>query len=228
MQMVDGVYSHGELKGIYARWYVPEPRIYRGVPAFFVDRDGVLIEEKNYLCRPEDVFFESGVEKCLLELNQAGVPVIIVTNQSGIGRGYYGWEDFIKVQKYIYDKLGNYGVRIDACVACPYHREAKGMYCHSNHFYRKPNTGMIEWAAETSGIDLYSSWIVGDKLSDLQAGKRAGLGGLAHVLTGHGEGQRAKVIEYFRDVSNAYLFENLYEAAATFLKSRDTNAVREG
>lgn len=217
--MIEGLYNEGEMAGIFACWYIPNPNIFAGKPALYIDRDGVIVEETNYLCRPEDVSFIPGVVDAIFKINQVGIPVIIVTNQAGIGRGYYGWQDFIKVQEYISEKLKQEGAHFDACIACPYHLEAKEPYRCTNHFFRKPNPGMIIWPARTAGIDLKSSWIVGDKLSDLQAGERAGLGGLAHVMTGHGKSHRLKVIQWFRDKPNLHLFKDLCEAIEVFFNS---------
>lgn len=214
--MIEGLHTTGEMSGIFARWYIENPNIYAGSPAFFVDRDGVIVEETNYLSRPEDVILIPGVSAALLKLNRAGVPVVIITNQAGIGRGYYGWEDFLKVQVNIYEKLQHEKVHIDACIACPYHPEALEPYCCVEHFYRKPNPGMLLWSAETAGIDLKRSWIVGDKLSDLQAGERAGLGSLAHVMTGYGRSHRIKVLEWAKDNFSFQQFQDIYEAVDVF------------
>lgn len=216
--MFDGLAAERDPSGVYARWNTGKPEIFAGKPALFIDRDGVLVEETNYLHRPEDVSLIPGVGHALSKLNQARIPVIIVTNQAGIGRGYYGWKEFIRVQNDIYYKLKTSGAHIDACVACPYHSEGLAPYRYSGHFFRKPNPGMLLWAAQTSGINLNSSWIVGDKLSDLQAGEKAGLAGLAHVLTGHGAAHRPKVLEWAKGRPNILAVQNLCEAIDSFLQ----------
>lgn len=216
--MFEGLHTCGELDGIFARWYVSVPGIFKGKPALFLDRDGVIIEEKNYLCRPEEVSFIPGVAEAIRKINQTEIPVIIVTNQSGIGRGYYGWEDFIRVQEHIYDKLEQEGARIDACIACPYHPDAKEPYKHENHYFRKPNPGMVLWPNQIVPLDLQSSWIVGDTLSDLEVGEMAGLGVKAHVMTGHGRFNYPRVIEWARDKPSVRLFETICDAIKYFQK----------
>lgn len=152
--------------------------------AMFFDRDGVIVEEVGYLHEPEKVVYLPGAREGILRLNQAGIPVVVVTNQAGIGRGYYGWEAFESVQNRIDADLAALGGRIDAVWAC-------GVY--PEHPYRKPNPGMLTAAAGEMGLTLHSSWLVGDKVCDLEAAIRAGLGGAIHVRTGHGAGHRDRV-----------------------------------
>ncbi len=218
--MLEGIYKNGALLGIYARWYAGCPMGFAGRPALFIDRDGVLVEETNYLCRPEDVSLIPGAGPAITKLNRAGLPVVIVTNQSGIGRRFYAWEDFIEVQRCIYQKLKEDGAHIDACIACPYHPDAREPYRYDGHFFRKPNPGMILWAAGTAGINLELSWIVGDTLADLQAGEKAGLGGLAHVMTGYGKYQRPAVLAWSKGRENFKPFQDLGQAVEAFLLLR--------
>jgi D-glycero-D-manno-heptose 1,7-bisphosphate phosphatase len=214
--MLKGFHKNGALLGIYARWYAGCPTGFAGRPALFIDRDGVLVEEINYLCRPEDVSLMPGAGPSIAKLNRAGFPVVIVTNQSGIGRRFYTWKDFIEVQLCIYQKLKEDGAHIDACIACPYHPDAREPYRRDGHYFRKPNPGMIVWAAGTAGINLGLSWIVGDTLADLQAGEKAGVGGLAHVMTGHGKCQRPSVIAWSKGKEIFKPFQDLSQAADAF------------
>lgn len=216
--MIEGLHGEGPMAGIFARWHTPRPGIFAGRPAFFMDRDGVIVEEKNYLHSPEDISLIPGIGAALLKLNRAGIPVIIVTNQAGIGRGYYGWDQFVAVQDHIYQRLGREGAHVDACVACPFHPEAREPYISADHYFRKPNPGMILWPAEACALDLKRSWIAGDNLSDLQAGERAGLGGLAHVLTGHGMSIRSAVIEWAGDSPLFRQFPDACSTVEAFLK----------
>lgn len=178
--------------GIYARFY-SEANVFNGSPALFIDRDGVLVEEANYLGRVEDVAFIQGSPEAVSIFNAARVPVVVVTNQSGIGRGYFGWDEFEVVQDFIVSSLASRGGRLDAVIACPYHEEGQGKYREANHPYRKPNPGMMLLAGSVMGLDIARSWMVGDKVSDMAAATAAGLAGAVHVVTGHGEKDRGSL-----------------------------------
>jgi D-glycero-D-manno-heptose 1,7-bisphosphate phosphatase len=163
----------------------------RGGAALFLDRDGVLVEETNYLCRVEDVRVIAGASGIVAQANRRNIPVVIVTNQAGIGRGYYGWVEFAAVQGAIFAALAQGGARVDAVYACAHHAEGKGIYAHPDHPGRKPNPGMLLRAAADLDLDLSASWLVGDNVTDIDAAKRAGLAGAMLVETGHGERNEA-------------------------------------
>jgi len=158
--------------------------------ALFLDRDGVIVEEVNYLHRPHDAKLIEGAAAVIAEANRSAVPVILATNQSGIGRGYYGWSEFQETQDAVVALLAESGAALDAVLACPHHAEAEPPYRHARHPCRKPEPGMLLKAAESLNLDLHRSWIVGDRASDLEAGRAAGLSGGLHVLTGHGREDR--------------------------------------
>ncbi len=124
--------------------------------------------------------------------NQRSVPVIMVTNQSGIGRGYYGWAEFKSVQDAIVALLASEDARIDAVYACAHHPQAEGDLAHPDHPARKPNPGMLLQAASALTLDLKSSWLVGDKADDIEAAKRAGIAGALLVATGYGNAERQR------------------------------------
>ncbi len=165
-------------------------------PALFLDRDGVVVEETDYLSRPEDVRLIPGAAELIAAANRCRVPVILVTNQSGIGRGYYGWDAFAAVQRTILERLEMSRAFVDAVYACPHHADGIAPYRHPDHPARKPNPGMLLRAETALGLDLASSWLVGDRAGDLDAGRRARLAGGVHVLTGHGsdKGERAAAL----------------------------------
>ncbi len=117
-----------------------------------------------------------------------------MTNQAGIGRGYYGWSEFGIVQDAILAALSAEGARIDAVYACPHHPNGQGTFLHADHPGRKPNPGMLLQAATDLSLDLGKSWLVGDKLSDIEAAERAGLEGALHVITGHGAAERQEIV----------------------------------
>jgi len=162
----------------------------RGGAALFLDRDGVVVEDTDYLCRAEDVVIVAGAAAVIAAANRQGIAVVLVTNQAGIGRGYYDWDDFLAVQKAIASGLAAQGARLDAVYACPHHPAGTGAFLHRDHPGRKPNPGMILRAAEDLALDLPNSWLVGDKTSDIEAAKRARLAGAMLVMTGYGESQR--------------------------------------
>ncbi len=168
---------------------------YRGRPALFLDRDGVLVEEIGYLHRPEEVRLIPGAAALIAAANRAGLPAVLVTNQAGIGRGTYGWAEFQATQERISADLAAGGAALDMVLACPFHAEAAPPYRHPAHPCRKPRPGMILRAAARLGLDLADSWIVGDRASDLEAGRAAGLAGGAQVLTGHGAAERDAALE---------------------------------
>jgi D-glycero-D-manno-heptose 1,7-bisphosphate phosphatase len=155
-------------------------------PALFLDRDGVLVEEVLYLHRVEDVAIIPGAAETIAAANRRDIAVVIVTNQAGIARGYYGWKEFEAVQQAIFSGLRRSGALVDAVLACPHHPHGMDPYKHPAHPARKPQPGMLLRAAELLGIALELSWTVGDKASDLLAGRAAGLRGGLLVMTGHG------------------------------------------
>jgi D-glycero-D-manno-heptose 1,7-bisphosphate phosphatase len=161
----------------------------RGGPALFLDRDGVVVEEVDYLCRVEDIAVIPGAADVIGAANRLGIPVALVTNQSGIGQGRYGWDDFMAVQEAIVALLGAESARLDAIYACPHHPNGKGKFLHPDHPARKPNPGMILRAAADLDLDLRMSWLVGDKTVDIEAARRAGLAGALQVMTGYGAAQ---------------------------------------
>ncbi len=154
-------------------------------PAIFLDRDGTLNEEVDFLSDPELLVLIPGAAAAVARLNALGVPVVVVTNQSGIGRGKYGWQDFAAVMERMESLLALENAWINAVYASPHHQHAQGEYAVADHPERKPNPGMLLRAAEEHGLDLSRSWMVGDKALDLEAGRRAGCK-VALVRTGYG------------------------------------------
>ena len=160
-----------------------------GGPALFLDRDEVVVEEVDYLCKVEDVRLVPGAADVVGAANRQNIPVVLVTNQAGIGRGLYGWAEFVAVQDAIIGMLETQGAQLDAVYACPHHPNGKGGFLHPDHPARKPNPGMILRAASNLSLDLQSSWLVGDKTIDVEAARRAGLAGAMQVMTGYGAAQ---------------------------------------
>lgn len=161
-------------------------------PAVFLDRDGTINVEKEYLHLIEDFAFIPGVPEAIRALKTAGYLVIVVTNQSGVARGYYALDDVAALHGHIQKQLAATGTRIDAFYTCPHHpTEGVGDYrCDCD--CRKGAPGMLLQAADEHDIDLGRSYIVGDKLADIEAGERAGCEPLL-VLTGYGRTEAARL-----------------------------------
>ncbi len=164
-----------------------------GRPALFLDRDGAVVEETEYLCRIEDIVMIPGAAGVITAANKRGIAAVLVTNQAGIGRGYYGWAEFQAVQHAIVSALAAQGARLDAVYACAHHPEGRDGFAHPNHPARKPNPGMLLQAASDLALDLRKSWLVGDKAIDVEAAKRGGIAGAMQVATGHGIAERRRV-----------------------------------
>lgn len=153
--------------------------------AIFIDRDGTLNEEVEYLSRPEDAVLTPGAAAALARVNAQGIPVVVVTNQAGIAKGKYDWEAYEAVAARIDALLKAEGARVDATYVCPFHEDGIGDFRVEDHPDRKPNPGMLLRASQDLALDLERSWMVGDKPIDLEAGRRAGCR-TALVLTGYG------------------------------------------
>lgn len=163
----------------------------RRAPALFVDRDGTVIEDPGYIADPDKVSLIAGAASTLRRFRERGYALVLVTNQSGIGRGLYAWTDYDAVAARFRELLAGEGVVFDAELACG-HSPEEGAACG----WRKPGPGMVLAAAERLELDLAASVIAGDKLSDLAAGAAAGIPRLVHVATGQGAAERARVLAW--------------------------------
>jgi D-glycero-D-manno-heptose 1,7-bisphosphate phosphatase len=152
-------------------------RNFAGRPALFLDRDGVIVDDTHYLGRAEDVRMIAGAADAIARCNGLGTPVVLVTNQSGIARGRYDWAAFAAVQAALTAALARAGARLDAVFACAHHADGRPPLNIADHPWRKPNPGMIVAAGERMKLDLAHSWIIGDQVSDVAAGRAAGLAG---------------------------------------------------
>ncbi len=145
-------------------------------PALFLDRDGVINVEKNYVYQVKDFEFINGIfEVCRVATNR-NMLIVVVTNQAGIGRGFYSEAQFKKLTEWMKGQFEEAGVPIAAVYFCPYHpKYGIGSY-RKDSFDRKPNPGMFFRAQDDLGIDLSRSIMIGDKSSDIAAAKAAGVG----------------------------------------------------
>jgi len=180
--------------------------------AVFLDRDGTINQEVEYLDDPQELRLIPGAAEAIRLLNEAGVPAIVVTNQAGVGRGYFLEARVKAIHQQLAKELAMHGAYLDAIYYCPHHPD-EGCAC------RKPNPGMLKRAAEEHGIDLGQSFIVGDKVSDLEAGCRAGCRTVL-VLTGYG----AEAQEAFKrsDFQPDFTARDLLEAARWILSQQGT------
>jgi len=131
--------------------------------ALFLDRDGTLIEDVGYIGEPDLVRVLPGAASALIEFQRAGYLLIVISNQSGIGRGFITEEQYRLVHERILADLAHQGVTLAEAYYCPHHPDAQ---CHC----RKPSTHFLLRAADTFNLDLHQSWMIGDKLSDVEAG----------------------------------------------------------
>ncbi|MGH6945699.1 MAG: D-glycero-alpha-D-manno-heptose-1,7-bisphosphate 7-phosphatase [Kiloniellales bacterium] len=197
---------------------LPPDRVpgFAGKPALFLDRDGVVVEDVGYLHRPGDLHLLSGAADLLARAAERGLPRVLVTNQSGIGRGLYDWSDFRLIQRAILEALEEAapGAGFDLVLACPFHAEAKPPYRHPNHPFRKPNPGMLLHAGRLFGLDLARSWIVGDRALDLAAGRAAGLAGGLLIVGAADNGEQDAVERLARPDFEVRVGESLAAALA--------------
>ena len=161
----------------------------------FLDRDGVIVEDTHYLGHAKDVQMLTGAGEAIARCNKLGIPLIVVSNQSGIARGLYDWSGFAAVQGAIAGALAKAGARFDVVFACAHHADGKPPLNVADHPWRKPNPGMIVAAAERMRLDRARSWIAGDGASDLAAGRAAGLAGGVLISTRADEAERASAIQ---------------------------------
>ena len=173
--------------------------------AVFLDRDGTIVEDPGFLHEPEKVRLLAGAASAIRRLNQAGYPVVVVSNQSGIARGRYTVADYDAVQRRLVDLLAKEGAHLDGAYYCPHYPSVTGP-CPC----RKPGTKLFRDAAADLGLDLTRSWFVGDRFSDVQPA--AELGGRAILVAtgesagaggGHATAARAQGIPVVADLNAA-------------------------
>ena len=154
-------------------------------PASFLDRDGEINVEREYVHRIEDFELLPGVVDALVRLQQAGYALVVVTNQGGIGLGMYTEDDMHALHAHLRAQLAEAGVRLDGIYHCPHHPRSPRPEMRGPCECRKPQPGMIRRAAQELGLDLARSFLVGDKVDDVRAGRAAGVGRNYLVRSGH-------------------------------------------
>jgi D-glycero-D-manno-heptose 1,7-bisphosphate phosphatase len=151
----------------------------------FLDRDGVINTEVDYLHRVADFAFVPGTVAALAALQAAGWALVVVTNQSGIARGRYGEADYQRLTAHLRAELASHGVALDAVLHCPHLPDAPVSAYRAVCDCRKPAPGLLLRAARELALDLPASVMVGDKGSDMAAGRAAGVGRCVLVRSGH-------------------------------------------
>ncbi|SCY21294.1 D-alpha,beta-D-heptose 1,7-bisphosphate phosphatase [Nitrosospira sp. Nl5] len=154
-------------------------------PALFLDRDGVINAEKNYVNRIEDFEFVDGIFDLCRSAVAAGMAIVVVTNQAGIGRGYYSEAQFLSVTEWMVSRFAEEGIVIGGVYYCPYHPEHGIGGYKADSFDRKPNPGMILRARDELGLSLERSILVGDKASDIAAARAASVGRAVLLAPSH-------------------------------------------
>jgi D-glycero-D-manno-heptose 1,7-bisphosphate phosphatase len=179
--------------------------------AVFLDRDGVVIEEVGYLSDVSQLRFTPHSAQAVRLLNETKMKVIMITNQSGVARGYFSEGAISEIHQEMGKQLSAEKAFIDGIYYCPHHPEGTVERYAIQCDCRKPGLGLLTKAAEKHGIDLKHSYLVGDKLSDVECALQAGMTSIL-VLTGYGKNAMKKITEG-SSVKPIYIAKNLYEAA---------------
>jgi D-glycero-D-manno-heptose 1,7-bisphosphate phosphatase len=181
-------------------------------PAVFLDRDGVVIGDTHYVHSIEKVRLLAGSAEAIAELNRAGWPVVIVTNQAGVARGFFSIETLQKIHDHMAELLRGHGARVDGVYYCPHHPEGELPEYRRVCECRKPKPGLLLRAARELSLDLTRSWMVGDRISDLEAGSAVGC---RTVLVRTGYGNLVNLLELDREALKLELISaNLSDAVA--------------
>ena len=169
--------------------------------AVFLDRDGTINIEKEYLYKPEDFELLDGATQAISSMNKLGYKVVIITNQSGIARGYYTEEDVRKLHCYMKKTLAMKNAKIDAVYYCPHHPQASVDRYRIDCDCRKPQTGLFKRAISELNIDAEQSWAAGDRMRDITPAMELGIKSVL-ILTGYGKSEDLRLAPaYVRDLS---------------------------
>lgn len=185
-------------------------------PAVFLDRDGTINEQMGYINHISRFQLLPGVGAAIARLNAQGMPVVVVTNQSGLARGYFSAALLEAVHEKMHRQLAEDGAHIDALYLCPHHPEAKEACYRQACDCRKPKTALLERAAREMVLDLPRSYVIGDRWSDLRCGAAVGATTVL-VRTGYGRGD-ASYIGPTQTVQPDFVAEDLCEAVDWLLK----------
>lgn len=184
--------------------------------AVFLDRDGTINEQMGYVNHLSRFHLLPGVVKAIRLLNEQSIPVIVVTNQSGLARGYFPEQLLVEVHEAMVERLKEGGAVLDGVYVCPHHPEAKEERYRLDCLCRKPRPGLFLQAAKDHDLDLAHSYVVGDRWSDLKAAAACGAQGVL-VLTGYGRGDY-EFIGPGQAIQPRYVAEDLVEAVQWVLQ----------
>lgn len=162
--------------------------------ALFLDRDGTINVDVDFLSNPDDLQLLPRAARAIREANELGIPVFVITNQSGIARGILSERELTAIHLRLKEKLAEEGAKIDEIYYCPHHPDFGMSPYRKSCTCRKPKTGMLQRAAREFGIDLSASFVIGDRCVDMMAGRAAKCGTVL-VLTGYGSLERDECIE---------------------------------
>jgi D-glycero-D-manno-heptose 1,7-bisphosphate phosphatase len=162
--------------------------------AVFLDRDGTINVEVGYLSRPEDFALIPGSAEAVGRLNAAGFAVVVISNQSGVARGYFDEADVARVNDKMVQELRRHGARLDAIYYCPHHPEFGNGSYRRECDCRKPKPGMVRRAERELGVDAAGSFVVGDHRGDVMLAKNVGAASIL-VLSGHGGEELEKLVQ---------------------------------
>jgi D-glycero-D-manno-heptose 1,7-bisphosphate phosphatase len=175
----------------------------------FLDRDGTINEERNYIRTPDELHLFAGAADAIRRLNLAGLATCVISNQSGIARGFLTENDLGPIHARLTSELAAVGAKVDRILYCPHHPTEGEPPYRQECPCRKPKTGMIDQGARELHIDLQSSFLVGDSIVDMQAARSAGVTGIL-VLTGYGKKTHEECLRNGVDI--AFVAETLVEA----------------
>ncbi len=182
--------------------------------AIFIDRDGTINIDKDFLADPEDLELIDGSADAVKLANELGLKVIIISNQSGVARGIMTARQVDAVNSRLVEMLNSRGGKVDAIYYCPHHPKYGG---HVNCECRKPNPGMLLRAKKELDLDLEKSFMVGDKWSDVKCGENAGTF-TSLVRTGYGESDYQRCID--AGIKIDYLAVNLFDTVTNFVRKK--------
>ena len=188
-------------------------------PAVFLDRDGTVNEQMGYINHISRFHLLPDAAVAIKRLNDKGIPVVIVSNQSGLARGYFPPSLLDEVHNKMNSLLAREGAHVDGIYFCPHHPEAKEEKYRMTCDCRKPKTGMLLMAADEMGLDLSKSFLVGDRWSDIRCAEKAGCTSVL-VLTGYGRGDY-EFVGSSQQIQASHVAENLSNAVDWILEKID-------
>lgn len=192
-----------------------------GSAAVFLDRDGTLNVEAGYINHVDRLKLIDGAAEAVVLLARHGLKTIVVTNQSGVARGYFPAEHLLKLHDRLQTLLKEQGAELDAIYCCPHHPDVGEPPFRQDCDCRKPKLGMIRRAEKELSVDATRSYMVGDKISDVEFGRRAGCKSIL-LLTGYGKGE----LEYHGDRLESepdFIAEDILDAAKWIVKDLESH-----